>query len=75
MTENPQRITNRRKRAIALARAIGVRIVVWGSVTLVALAIFIYKRYQNASDQIPKIIEPGQMYLWGQVLYDSRPRN
>jgi len=39
------------------------------------LAIFIYKKYQKEIDHIPKIIEPGQMYLWGQVLYDSRPRN
>jgi hypothetical protein len=39
------------------------------------LAFFVYRKYHKESDRIPAIIEPGQMYLWGSVLWDSRPRN
>jgi hypothetical protein len=26
-------------------------------------------------DHIPKVIEPGQMYLWGEILFDSGTRD
>jgi len=39
------------------------------------LAVFIYRKYHRKSDRIPRVIEPGQMYLWGEILYDSRSRN
>ncbi len=39
------------------------------------LAMHIYHVYQKHGDAIPPIIEPGQMYLWGEVLFDSRPRH
>ncbi len=39
------------------------------------LAMHIYHIYQKHGDAIPPIIEPGQMYLWGEVLFDSRPRH
>ena len=39
------------------------------------LAMHIYKEYQSKKDHIPRIIEPAQMYLWGNILFDSGPRN
>jgi hypothetical protein len=39
------------------------------------LAMYVYREFQSKKDHIPRVIEPGQMYLWGNVLYDSRPRN
>ena len=39
------------------------------------LAFHVYSAYQSDRDHVPKVIEPGQMYLWGQVLWDSRPRD
>ena len=39
------------------------------------LAFHVYQPYQLEEDHIPKVIEPGQMYLWGKVLWDSRPRD
>lgn len=39
------------------------------------LAIQVYQSYFTEEDRIPKVIEPGQMYLWGDVLWDSGPRN
>ncbi|MBN2493378.1 MAG: hypothetical protein JXR96_02205 [Deltaproteobacteria bacterium] len=39
------------------------------------LAMYAYKPWQRKQDRIPLVIEPGQMYLWGQILFDSRPRH
>lgn len=39
------------------------------------LAVAVYKKYITKEDKLPKVIEPGQMYLWGTILYDSRPRS
>jgi hypothetical protein len=39
------------------------------------LAMYIYREHQKNDRDIPKIIQPAQMYLWGTILYDSRPRN
>jgi hypothetical protein len=39
------------------------------------LAIRIYKEFQTKEHQVPLIIEPGHLYLWGTILYDSRPRH
>ena len=39
------------------------------------LAFHVYKKWQTPDDHIPRVIEPGQMYLWGRVLWDSLPRN
>ncbi len=39
------------------------------------LAFHVYRAYQRPQDHIPKVIEPGQMYLWGDVIWDSRPRD
>jgi hypothetical protein len=38
------------------------------------LCIYVYRNYQTEKDELPHVIEPGQLYLWGTVLYDSRPR-
>jgi len=39
------------------------------------LTVYAYSDYQRKNENLPKVIEPGQLYLWGQVQYDSRPRN
>jgi hypothetical protein len=39
------------------------------------LAFHIYSPQQVARDRIPLVIEPGQMYLWGQLLWDSGERD
>ena len=39
------------------------------------LAVEIYKTWQRPEDHLPNIIEPGQLYLWGRVLYDSFERD
>ncbi len=39
------------------------------------LCLFAWAPYQEDRDRIPRIIEPGQMYLWGAVLYDSGSRD
>jgi hypothetical protein len=39
------------------------------------LCIDAYQKYHESKDHIPKIVEPGQMYLWGLVLFDSGSRN
>lgn len=38
------------------------------------LAVRVYRNYITKQDKLPKVMEPGQMYLWGTILYDSRPR-
>lgn len=39
------------------------------------LAVRVYKDFQKKEHQIPLIVEPGHLYLWGTILYDSRPRH
>jgi hypothetical protein len=39
------------------------------------LAIEIYKEWHGQSEHLPKVITPGELYLWGTILYDSLPRN
>ena len=38
------------------------------------LAVHVYKDHVTKADELPRVMEPGQMYLWGTILYDSRPR-
>ena len=35
------------------------------------LAVRAYRKYIPKDESFPRIIEPGQMYLWGQILFDS----
>ncbi|OQX22903.1 MAG: hypothetical protein BWK80_28755 [Desulfobacteraceae bacterium IS3] len=39
------------------------------------LAIDIYKEWHGQSEHLPNVITPGELYLWGTILYDSQPRN
>ena len=39
------------------------------------LCMFAWAPHQVERDRVPRIIEPGQMYLWGRVLYDSGTRD
>lgn len=39
------------------------------------LTVYAYSDFHRPYDKLPRVIEPGQLYLWGQVLYDSRPRH
>ena len=39
------------------------------------LCVEAYRDYHTAKDHLPRIMEPGQMYLWGTILYDSGTRN
>ncbi len=39
------------------------------------LAIHVYEKYFDESDHVPHVIEPSQLYLWGTVLHDTRPRD
>jgi uncharacterized protein YycO len=39
------------------------------------LAIHLYRPYFEGDERVPGVIEPGHMYLWGSILYDSRSRN
>lgn len=39
------------------------------------LAVEIYKDWRDESERIPLVIKPGELYLWGDMLYDSKPRN
>ena len=39
------------------------------------LAVQIYRESFNPEEHVPRVVEPGQLYLWGQVLYDSGFRN
>lgn len=38
------------------------------------LAVEVYSDWRDSSEKIPTVIKPGELYLWGQVLYDSLPR-
>ena len=35
------------------------------------LAMHVYRKYFNGPEHMPRVIEPGQMYLWGSILWDS----
>lgn len=39
------------------------------------LAVLIYGPHGPEKERFPTVWEPGQMYLWGTILFDSRPRN
>lgn len=38
------------------------------------LAVDIYKDWHDPSEKLPVVIKPGELYLWGKILYDSQPR-
>lgn len=39
------------------------------------LAVVIYKPWYSGREKFPKVIKPGELYLYGRVLYDSLPRD
>lgn len=39
------------------------------------LTVYAYRQFHTENDKLPVVVEPGQLYLWGSVLYDSRPRS
>ena len=39
------------------------------------LAITVYKEWFSGKEKFPNIIKPGELYLYGTVLYDSLPRD
>jgi len=39
------------------------------------LGVHLYRAYHDALEHFPRVVEPGHMYLYGRVLYDSRFRN
>ncbi|OZG73337.1 hypothetical protein BTA51_09895 [Hahella sp. CCB-MM4] len=39
------------------------------------LAIEIYKDWYSGKEKFPQVIKPGELYLYGDVLYDSLPRD
>ena len=39
------------------------------------LAVEVYKPWHTSDDRLPDVIKPGELYLWGKILYDSLPRN
>lgn len=39
------------------------------------LVIYIYKKWFKKKEKFPAIIKPGELYLFGQILYDSLPRD
>ena len=39
------------------------------------LALSIYKSWQNENEKFPTRILPGELYLYGKILYDSQPRD
>ena len=39
------------------------------------LAVYIYRDWQKPGEKLPKIIKPGELYLFGEILYDSLPRD
>jgi hypothetical protein len=39
------------------------------------LAVHIYRPYFQGDEKLPGVLEPGHMYLWGEIVYDSRGRN
>jgi uncharacterized protein YycO len=39
------------------------------------LAIYIYRPWYSGKERFPDVIKPGELYLFGTVLYDSLPRD
>jgi len=39
------------------------------------LAVWTYQPHHSDNEQFPYVLEPGQMYLWADILFDSQPRN
>lgn len=39
------------------------------------LAVVIYKEWRKPSEKLPNVIKPGELYLYGKILYDSLPRD
>ena len=39
------------------------------------LAIYMYKDWYSGKEKFPTVIKPGELYLYGNVLYDSLPRD
>jgi hypothetical protein len=39
------------------------------------LAVQVYRESFRDEEHVPRVVEPGQMYLWGSVLFDSGFRN
>jgi hypothetical protein len=39
------------------------------------LAVEIFRPFFKPSHRLPPVVEPGQLYLWGTILFDSRPRD
>jgi len=39
------------------------------------ICFYAYRDHHIEKDHIPRMIEPGQMYLWGNILFDSGTRN
>ena len=39
------------------------------------LAIYVYKHVIPETTKFPDVIKPGEMYLYGTILYDSLPRD
>jgi len=39
------------------------------------LAVYIYKQWHSKNEKFPTIIKPGELYLYGNILYDSLPRD
>ncbi|WP_372870410.1 YiiX/YebB-like N1pC/P60 family cysteine hydrolase [Shewanella sp.] len=39
------------------------------------LAVHIYSQWFSGKEKFPSVVKPGELYLWGTVLYDSLPRD
>jgi hypothetical protein len=39
------------------------------------LAVQIYRPWHTSADRLPDVIKPGELYLWGKIMYDSLPRD
>jgi len=39
------------------------------------LCLYIYRKHHEEKNNLPKVIEPGQLYLWADILFDSRPKS
>ncbi|MFW2368911.1 MAG: YiiX/YebB-like N1pC/P60 family cysteine hydrolase [Desulforhopalus sp.] len=39
------------------------------------LVVFAYRQWHSPKEKFPKVIKPGELYLYGEILYDSLPRD
>lgn len=39
------------------------------------LAVSVYREWYSGKEKFPKVIKPGELYLYGSVVYDSLPRD